>query len=207
MDLVGRLKKLVGRPQLVGRPLRRVRAGDGRLAAHELAPKLEPTLSVTSPDFEDGAPLPRSATADGTGTPPTLVVADVPPEAKSLVVVCEDPDAPMPHPFLHWTVFWLGGRDMTIDPKAVMEAGEGKNSHLEIGYAPASPPPGHGAHHYHFQVLALDDVLPGSPEAMPSWEGEQAGEGVAVGAGRSELFEEMRGHVIAWGEIIGTYER
>lgn len=200
MDPIGRFKKMVARP------LRRFHAGDERLASHKLAPNMAPTLSVTSPSFEDGEPLPHSATAAGGGVPPTLVVEDVPKEAKSLVLLCEDPDAPMAHPFLHWSVYWLEGRDMTIDAQVLAGAAQGKNSTLEVGYAPANPSRGHGVHHYHFQVFALDYNLPGSPQDVPGWEGEQAGLGVEMGAGRHELFEALRGHVIAWGEIIGTFE-
>ena len=198
MDPVGKLMKVVGQPL---RPAH----GDERLASHKLAPKMNPTLAVTSPDFTDGAQLPRSATVMGEGVPPTLVVAGVPAEARSLVVLCEDPDAPMPHPFLHWSAYWLEGRDMTIDAQAIVGAAQGKNSSLETGYAPANPPRGR-KHHYHFQVFALDDVLPGSPQDVPAWGGEIGGSGVAMGSGRNELFEAMRGHVIAWGVIVGTYQ-
>jgi phosphatidylethanolamine-binding protein (PEBP) family uncharacterized protein len=113
----------------------------------------------------------------------------------------------MTHPYLHWTVFFLDARDMTIDAEAVALAAQGKNSALELGYAPAAPPRGAGTHHYHFQVFALDALLPGAPGADAGYEGEQAGEGVTMNVGRSELFEEMRGHIIAWGEIVGTYAR
>jgi phosphatidylethanolamine-binding protein (PEBP) family uncharacterized protein len=59
-----------------------------------------------------------------------------------------------------------------------------------VAFAPVAPPRGHGSHAYHFQVFALDAELPINP-----------------GAGRYELMETMRGHVIAWGELIGTYAR
>ncbi len=199
-NFVGRLKRMVGRGA------RRVRAGDERLASHKLAPNVEPSLTVTSPDFEDGEALPRAATIEGEGVPPALEVSGVPAEAKSLAVLCEDPDAPMAHPFLHWSVYWLEGRDQTIDAEVVATAAQGKNSTLEIGFTPANPPKGHGVHHYHFEVFALDYPLPGSPDDVPGWEGEQPGEGVMMGSGRNELFEAMRGHVVAWGEIVGVYE-
>jgi hypothetical protein len=162
---------------------------------------------VTSPDFVAGGALPRSATVHGAGVPPVLVVRRVPEEAKALVVVCEGPDAPLPEPFVHWLLFRLEGRDMTIDADVVAGAAQGKNSTLHTGYAPVHPPAGHGVHHYHFQVFALDDRLHGAPEessaSLPAY---QEPLGVQVGTGRSELIEQMRGHVIAWGEIVGTCE-
>jgi phosphatidylethanolamine-binding protein (PEBP) family uncharacterized protein len=84
----------------------------------------------------------------------------------------------------------------------------GKNSKLTSDYAPPAPPRGGGVHHYHFQVFALDDELAGSPEkeaTLPST--FQDSTGVLSGVGRSELIEQMRGHVIAWGEIVGTQGR
>lgn len=192
----------------IARPFRNVHAGDRRLASHKLAPNLSPTLSVTSPDFDSDEPLPESATARGQGVAPTLVVGNVPPEAKSLVVICEGPDSPLVEPFVHWLLFQLEGHDMTIDADMIAVASEGRNSKLRVGYAPPNPLPGLGVHHYHFQVFALDRLLPGSPDEesplfMPSY---QPARGVQAGDGRSELVESMRGHVVAWGEIVGTCE-
>ena len=52
------------------------------------------------------------------------------------------------------------------------------------------PPPGHGVHHYHCKVYALDAELnlrPGLTEA--------------------DVLAAIDGHVIAEGELLGTYER
>ena len=57
-------------------------------------------------------------------------------------------------------------------------------------FTPAAPPAGHGVHHYHFQVFALDTEIE-----------------LQDGAGRHTLLEAMRGHVVTWGELVGTYER
>lgn len=191
----------------IGRAFRFLRSSDSRLAWRKLVPHLPPTLDVTSPDFENGEELPRSATAHGLSEPPVIVVRNVPASTKSLALVCESPDSPTIAPFVHWLVYRLPGRDVTIDTDLVATAHEGKNSKLQIGYAPMNPPSGHGLHHYHFQVFALDTSMPGTPQdtALPV-EAYWPSTGVEAGAGRRELLESMRGHVLAWGEIVGTYE-
>ncbi len=60
----------------------------------------------------------------------------------------------------------------------------------ENRFAPAAPQRGHGVHHYHFQVFALD-----------------AATNLEPGIERSALVDLLKGHVVAWGEIVGTYER
>jgi Raf kinase inhibitor-like YbhB/YbcL family protein len=168
---------------------RNVHAGDHKLAWHKLVPNQSATVSVSSGSFLDNGTLSPASTVRGDGTPPQLVIENVPEAAKSLVVICEDPDAPLPEPFVHWIVYGLPGVSMTLDARALGMAHEGKNSKLSVGFTPAAPPPGHGLHHYHFQVMALDVEL-----------------GLPSGEGRHAVLEAMQGHVLAWGELVGTFE-
>jgi Raf kinase inhibitor-like YbhB/YbcL family protein len=164
-------------------------AGDDRLAFRKL--ELDaPTLEVHSSAFAPGAPLPISATIDGRGVPPPLKWDGVPAGAQSLAIVVEDPDAPMAEPFVHWLVYKIPGDATSLDGASSGRLREGRNSLMRSGFTPAGPPPRHGVHHYHFQVFALD--APIAP---------------ATGAGRTELLKAMRGHILAWGETVGTYER
>lgn len=174
----------------LGRVLRPVRAGANKLAAGKLGSEDNATLEVTSSAFHVGQELPRSATADGEGIPPPIAWKGVPEGARSMALVCEDPDAPFPEPFVHWIVYGIPAKDGTLDTSALSTAREGLNSRGTRGYTGAAPPPGHGTHHYHFQVFALDTELPLHP-----------------GAGRSALLAAMRGHVVAWGDHVGTYGR
>ena len=128
--------------------------------------------------------------SDGEAVPPPISWRGVPAGARSVVVVCEDPDAPVPEPFVHWIVYGLPAHDGTLDASTLATAREGRNSIGKKGYAGASPPAGHGPHHYHFQVFALDNEL-----------------SVDLGAGRSTLLDAMRGHVVARGDLVATYER
>ncbi|HEX8796845.1 MAG TPA: YbhB/YbcL family Raf kinase inhibitor-like protein [Polyangiaceae bacterium] len=174
----------------IGTALRSVRAGDHKLLSSVLATVAQRTVEVSSPAFPDGGRLPGSATIEGEGAPPAIRWSGVPAQAQSLALACEDPDAPLPRPYVHWLVWGIPATVTRLDPWELDGLREGKNSTMRRGYAPAAPPRGHGLHHYHFQVFALDEPLD-----------------VGEGAGRSSLLHAMRGHVVAWGETVGVYER
>jgi len=172
-----------------GKAIRGIHAGPNKLVSRKLSLAALTRLDVASADFRDGEALPLSATADtadGAAIPPNLSWTAPPHGAQSMVVICEDPDAPFPEPFVHWLVYGLANGAASV----FGSYRQGKNSKLEVGFTGAAPPPGHGIHHYHFQVFALDRTL-----------------ALEDGSGRSALVSAMRDHVIAWGEIVGTYER
>lgn len=165
-------------------------AGEKKLAAHRVAEGIEPSIEVRSVAFDADSALPISCTVDGVGAPPPLSFHGVPESAISLVVICEDPDAPFPEPYVHWMVYGMPGVAEDVDAQSQASYRLGQNSKLEPGFTPAAPPPGHGVHHYHFQVFALDRTME-----------------LEAGVGRSDLLDAMKDHVLAWGEIVGTYER
>jgi len=173
-----------------GHAIQGIRAGAEKLASHKLAAGRSPKLGVRSVAFEPGVSLPISCTVDGVGAPPPLNFSAVPLAAQSLVVMCEDPDAPQLEPYVHWLVYGIPGTASDVDAQTQHDYHIGQNGKSELGFAPAAPPPGHGLHNYHFQVFALDIPL-----------------ALAAGAERGELLSAMTGHVLAWGEIVGTYER
>lgn len=174
----------------IGKALGSVHAGEHKLAAQKLDLGRLTSIVVTSDAFANGNLLPLNATADGDGSPPHLEWLGVPASARSVALVVEDPDAPFPRPFVHWLVYDLDPTVSTIDILHGIPGREGKNSMMKVGFTPAAPPPGHGPHRYHFQVFALDTVL-----------------GLEEGAGRAALLSAMRRHVVAWGELVGIYER
>ena len=167
-----------------------IHAGEKKLAAHKVADGIAPAIEVRSVAFDAGAPLPISCTVDGVGAPPPLSFHGVPESASSLAVICEDPDAPFPEPYVHWMVYGMPAVAEDLDAQSQADYRLGQNSKLDVGFTPAAPPPGHGVHHYHFQVFAVDRRLE-----------------LDAGVGRSDLLDELKGHVLAWGELIGTYER
>lgn len=157
------------------------------------------SLSITSPAFSANARIPDRFTGDGTDVSPALKWTGVPAEAKSLALVCDDPDAPRADPWTHWLIYDLpaapaGGlpegvaRENTLaEPKG---AKQGTNDFGKIGWNGPAPPRGHGTHHYHFKLYALSKPV-----------------GLAPGAKKRDLLAAIKGTVVGEGEIMGTYER
>ena len=127
-------------------------------------------LQVTSTAFAEGQPIPKKYTGEGTDVSPPLAWSGVPATAKELALVCDDPDAPRAEPWVHWVIYKIPvdakglpeGVSQKAKPKEPAGAVQGKNSWDEgenTGYRGPMPPPGHGVHHYHFKLYALDAPL------------------------------------------------
>ncbi len=188
-------------PRPLGRVARHLRAGaeDLAIADTELT-GVNASIEVSSAAFGYNEPIPAQYTADGDGISPPLEWRGVPMNAEAVVVLIEDADSPTPRPLVHAIVWDLPGSDASLPEGALPgtrgagkdPAGEhlGRNSALSPGWLPPDPPAGHGAHRYVFQVFALDII--------PRFESRP---------GRAELLDKIKGHVIAKGLLIGTYER
>ncbi len=155
------------------------------------------TLTLTSAAFANGGAIPDRHTPQGENVSPPLAWTGVPAGTKGLVLLVEDPDAPFPSPFVHWILHRLPA-DLTSLPQGVPTtpdlpayggAVQGTNDAKTAGYYGPQPPLGHGVHHYHFQLFALDTVLANGSAAT-----------------RDDLAKMMQGRVLADGEIVGTYE-
>lgn len=160
-------------------------------------------ISVSSTTLKDGEPVPRQHTPDGRNDSPSLSWTGVPATAKELAVICEDPDAGNPPPFVHWVVYKIPPtakglpEALPIDPRVGLPgdlagAVQGTNGFRRTLYRGPAPPAGK-PHHYHFVVYALDAPIATKPGQIPLT--------------RAELLEAMRGHVIGQGELVATYER
>jgi Raf kinase inhibitor-like YbhB/YbcL family protein len=152
-------------------------------------------IVVTSPSFAANRSLGLQYSEYGDGFSPALTWNAVP-SAVSYVLIVEDPDAKPITPFVHWLA-WNIPASVTQLPEGVQEQPrltlpegvlQGRNSRGSTGYYGPHPPVGDPAHHYHFQVFALDTMLSAPP-----------------GADRAALLEAVKGHVIARGEIVGLY--
>ena len=185
-------------PHALGHALRGARHGlDAILYNQDLAATAPESLELTSSAFQDGSAIPVIYTADGDKLSPPLKWSGVPQDAKGVVLVIEDPDAPSPAPLVHTLAWALQGEDGEIAEGALKSPGSGgeaislgRNSFLGAEYLPLDPPPGHGPHRYCFQVFALD--------VAPDLRGAPI---------RTQVAHAMKGHVIAKGLLIGTYER
>jgi Raf kinase inhibitor-like YbhB/YbcL family protein len=161
--------------------------GGKAIAIDRVAARSGGMLIVTSPAFSAGGPIPNANSAFGAGVSPALSWTGLPAGTKSLAVIVEDPDAPGPTPVIHWLAWNVDPAAAGLPEKADGAIRQGRNSHGGNGYAGPHPPPG-PAHHYHFQLFALDAPLD-----------------LAAGADRDQLVAAMNGHVLAKGELIGLF--
>ncbi len=154
------------------------------------------SLTLSSPAFEPDAPIPAKHTADGQDLSPELHwTGDLPEQTQALALVMDDPDAPG-GTFTHWLAYDLPktatGLPEGVDPDAMLPEDGGKqgtNGFGKIGYGGPAPPPG-SLHHYHFTLYALNAPI-----------------GLEPGAQRPQFDRAIKDHVIAQGELVGTYAR
>lgn len=171
------------------------RSGDEKLTEGSI--DALPVIHLESGAFEEGGEIPQRFSQEGENVSPELRWRNLPAGTKELALFCEDPDAPMAKPYLHWMAYGIAAT-VTGLPEGVptdVNVGfgvlrQGRNDGMTIGYTGPMPPVGHGVHHYHFQLFALNRKL--SLRENPIIE---------------ELAKAMKGHVIGQGELVGTYER
>ena len=160
----------------------------------ELPDEGEMTLSLSSPVFQEGEDIPITYTCDGQDISPPLTWGEPPSETQSFALIMDDPDAPG-GVFTHWLLFNLpaDSRELpeAVPPHNELTSGalQGKNNFGQIGYGSPCPPPGL-AHHYRFTLYALDQPL----ELM-------------AGASRKQVLDAITGHILAWGQLVGIYQR
>jgi len=158
-------------------------------------------ITVTSSAFKDGSPIPKKHTGEGEDVSPALSWSGVPAGTQELALICDDPDAPTPEPWVHWVIYKIPaaatglpeGVAKTAQLKEPAGALQGKNSWPDgenTGYGGPMPPPGHGRHRYYFKLYALKAPL-----------------AVQAGLTKKQLLAQMSGKILAEGQLMGTYER
>lgn len=152
-------------------------------------------LTITTTAFMDGGAIPRKYTGDGEDVSPPLVWTNLPDGVKSLALICDDPDAPGPAPWVHWVIYNLPGDLHGLaegvpaeTPADLPGAIQGPTSWGTVGYRGPAPPAG-GPHRYYFRLYALDKQIK------------------MAGLDADGLTRKMDGHILAEGELIGTYQR
>lgn len=146
----------------------------------------EDTMELTSPAFEEQGSIPVAHTCDGDDISPPLRIEAIPPEARTLALIVDDPDAPS-GTWDHWVAFDIPpGAEI---PENVGPLGTaGRNSSGNTGYDGPCPPS--GTHRYIFRIYALDTEL-----------------GLAEGATKRQVMDAMEGHVLSQGTLTGLYRR
>jgi Raf kinase inhibitor-like YbhB/YbcL family protein len=154
--------------------------------------KMQFTLSSSS--FRQNQPMPAKHTGEGPDASPALKWEGAPPATRSFALICDDPDAPGGS-WVHWVIYGIPAGATEL-PEAVAKtdtvAGmkQGVNDFGKVGYGGPMPPRGHGVHHYHFRLYALDGELNLAPRVT-----------------RRQLEAAMKGHIVAQTELVGTYQR
>ncbi len=150
-------------------------------------------LQITSSAFLEGEMIPKLYTCDGADVSPDLSWTGVPENSLGLVLICDDPDAPV-GTWVHWVLFNIPagepGLPAEIAPEAILPNGakHGTNDFRRLGYGGPCPPG--GTHRYFFKLYALDQVL-----------------GLESGATKAQVEEAMKGHILAEGQLMGKYAR
>jgi Raf kinase inhibitor-like YbhB/YbcL family protein len=151
-------------------------------------------MNITSSAFQAGQTIPTKYTCQGADISPPLQWSGVPAGAKSLALICDDPDAPA-GTWVHWVLYDLPVTAANLAEKvptsATLSSGgkQGINDFKRVGYGGPCPPPGK-PHRYYFKLYALDANLDLKPQAT-----------------KQELLRAMDGHILAETQLMGTYQR
>ncbi len=184
--------------RFIGKLLRGVRANEKYLALNDHRFTATPvSISLTSSAFVEGGAMPKRYAGQGVGDnlSPPLGWADLPAATRELVLIMQDPDAPLPRPVTHiavtgipvgWTGLAEGALAATAGPPLAFAQG----SFGRTGYTGPRPVLGHGAHRYVFQLFALSRslVLPPQPKL-------------------DLVLTGMADTLLARGVLVGTYQR
>ena len=126
----------------------------------EAAKETPMALTLTSPAFGEGGPIPQRYAADGDDVSPPLTWSDAPLHTRSYALVCSDPDAPDGN-WYHWAVYDLPAttHELGENQPKVVRTGDGRQAVTDFrhhGWGGPCPPAGHEAHRYRFHLMALD---------------------------------------------------
>ncbi len=144
-------------------------------------------MELTSPAFENGGMIPARYSCDGDDVSPPLRISGVPEGARALVLIMDDPDAPM-GTFDHWLVWNIPADTTEIAEGTEPEGVPGRTDFGNTHYGGPCPPG--GTHTYRFRLYALDRELD-----LPK------------GARKKKLLQAMEGHVLAEAVLRGKYSR
>ncbi|MDW8326466.1 MAG: YbhB/YbcL family Raf kinase inhibitor-like protein [Anaerolineales bacterium] len=151
-------------------------------------------LQLTSAAFTEGSPIPAQYTCDGRDVSPPLRWSGAPEGVRSFALIADDPDAPA-GTWVHWVLYNLPANTIElpegIPPTESVAGGgrQGRNDFGRLGYGGPCPPRGK-PHRYFFKLYALDTMLD-----------------LPARATKQDVERAMRGHILAEGQLMGTYQR
>ncbi len=152
------------------------------------------TIQITSAAFTEGGAIPKKHTCDGEDISPALAWSGIPSGTQSLALIADDPDAPV-GTWVHWVLYnipsTLNGlpEGVAKSPNVEGIGLQGNNGFRRSGYGGPCPPKGK-PHRYFFKLYALDTSL-----------------NLKAGATKADIEKAMGGHILAQGQLMGTYGR
>ena len=150
-------------------------------------PKKE-NMKLISSAFENNQLIPAKYTCDGEDINSPLQIEEMPEGAESLVLIVDDPDAPM-GTWVHWVVWNIDPAISLIEEGKVPKGGvEGLNDFGKHSYEGPCPPS--GTHRYYFKLYSLDTRLELDSSSR-----------------KQDVEKAMEGHILDWAELIGLYQR
>lgn len=145
-------------------------------------------MRLVSTAFAHEQPIPDKYTCNGAGVNPPLQFLEVPEQAKSLVLIVDDPDAPA-GTWVHWVIVNMEPQTLGIEEDNKPSTGtEGMTSFGTAHYGGPCPPS--GTHRYFFKLYALDTRLE-----------------LAENADKKQIESAMQGHILDQAELIGLYSK
>ena len=150
-------------------------------------------MKLASPVFRQGGDIPSKYTSDGDDVSPPIEWSDVHSNARTLALICDDPDAPKKD-FSHWVMFNIpphaGALPERVAAKQELPDGsrQGKNDFGKVGYGGPCPPS--GTHRYRFTLYAVDTEL-----------------GIPASSSRKDVEAALKGHVLETAQLTGAYTR
>lgn len=146
-------------------------------------------LKLTSSAFKNGEPIPAKHTCRGQNISPALAWSDSPKGTQSFALIVDDPDAPM-GTWVHWVLFNIPAATSSLQENLQIQGTiqVGKNSYDSMNYKGPCPPS--GTHRYFFKLYALDTMLK-----------------LSSGPSKEQLLEDMKGHILAETELMGTFAK
>ena len=150
-------------------------------------------MQLTSPVFKDKGIIPSCYTCEGANISPPLEISNVPANAKSLVLIMDDPDVPhqvrSDRIWDHWLIFNISPTTRHIPETTGPASGtRGLTTFGHTRYGGPCPPD--REHRYFFKLYALDALLP-----------------LSEGAAKKEIEKAMQGHILTETHLIGRYEK
>jgi Raf kinase inhibitor-like YbhB/YbcL family protein len=145
-------------------------------------------IKISSTAFTQNGSIPAKYTCDGLDVSPPLVIENVPPEARSLALIVDDPDAPA-GTWVHWVVWNIDPATKEIKENSLPPGSlEGMSDFRKRGYGGPCPPG--GTHRYFFKLYALDTMMTLGPNTT-----------------KALLEQAIKRHIVAQSELIGRYKR